>query len=375
MSLQPQPIPPVPEDTAAVARAAFPKGNLYLQIRDTLGSIYQDEIFASLFSTRGQPAQAPWQLALVCVMQFIENLSDRQAADAVRARIDWKYALSLPLSDPGFDYSVLSEFRDRLLAGNAEQLLLDNLLEQLREKKLLKTHKRQRTDSTHVLGAIRSLNRLEMLGETFRAALNSLSVVAPDWLQDHLQTEWFERYSRRTENYRLPKLDSEREALGCTMGQDGFALLDAIYHPTSPEWLGQVPAVETLRRVWLQQFYAPTEAGQVQWRTPKDLPPSTLMIHSPYDVEVHYSSKRSVDWVGYKVHVTEICDQGCPHFITGICTTISTRTDDAVVDDVHQTLSQKQLLPKEHLMDAGYITSEHIVNSEKNYDVNLIGPV
>ena len=159
MFMQPQPIPPVPEDTAAVARTAFPEGNHYLQIRDTLGSIYQDNTFASLFSKRGQPAQAPWQLALVYVMQFMENLSDRQAADAVRARIDWKYALSLPLSNPGFDYSVLSEFRDRLIAGNAEQLLLDKLLEQLREKKLLKGHKRQRTDSTHVLGAIRSLNR------------------------------------------------------------------------------------------------------------------------------------------------------------------------------------------------------------------------
>lgn len=205
--MQPEPIPPIPEDTAAVARAAFPKRNLYLPLRDTLGSIYQDETFTSLFSRRGQPAQAPWQLALVCVMQFIESLSDRQAADAVRARIDWKYALSLPLSDPGFDYSILSEFRDRLVTCNTEQVLLDKLLEQLRDKKLLKGHKRQRTDSTHVLGAIRSLNRLEMLGEISHAALKSLSVVAPDWLQDHLQAAWFERYSRRAENYRLPKLD------------------------------------------------------------------------------------------------------------------------------------------------------------------------
>lgn len=373
--MQPQPIPPVPENTAAIARAAFPSGNLYLQIRDTLGSIYDDATFASLFSRRGQPAQAPWQLALVCVMQFMENLSDRQAADAVRARIDWKYALSLPLNDSGFDYSVLSEFRDRLIAGNTEELLLDKLLEQLREKKLLKGHKRQRTDSTHVLGAIRSLNRLETLGETFRAVLNSLTAAAPDWLQEHLQAEWFERYGRRTENYRLPKLDSEREELGRTIGTDGFALLDAIYQPFTPEWLRQVPAVETLRRVWLQQFYAPTAEGQVQWRTSKDMPPSTLAIHSPYDVEAHYSSKRSVDWVGYKVHVTEICDQECPHFITGVCTTLSTKTDDAVVDDIHQTLSQQQLLPDEHLMDAGYVSSEHIVNSQKHYDVNLIGPV
>lgn len=191
--MQPQPIPPVPDDTAVVAQAAFPKGNLYLQIRDTLGSIYQDESFVSLFSRRGQPAQSLWRLALVCVMQFIENLSDRQAADAVRARIDWKYALSLPLGDPGFNYSLLSEFRDRLVAGNTEQLLL----EQLREKGLLKGHQRQRTDSTHVLAAIRVLNRLETLGETFRAALNSLAVVAPDWLEVHLQAAWFERYQQR----------------------------------------------------------------------------------------------------------------------------------------------------------------------------------
>jgi transposase len=373
--MQPEPIPPVPEETATVARAAFPNGNLYLQIRDILGSIYQDEFFASLFSRQGQPAQAPWQLALVCVMQFIENLSDRQAADAVRARIDWKYALSLPLTDPGFDYSVLSEFRDRLIAGNAEQLMLDKLLEQLRQRKLLKGHKRQRTDSTHVLGAIRSLNRLETLGETFRAALNSLTVVAPDWLQAHFQEAWFDRYSRRTENYRLPKLDSEREELGRTIGKDGSALLDAIYHSSTPEWLRQVPAVEILRRVWLQQFYAPGEDGQIQWRTPKDMPPSTIAIHSPYDVEAHYSSKRSVDWVGYKVHLTEICDEGCPHFITGVCTTLSTTTDDAVVETVHQRLSERNLLPEQHLMDTGYVTAQHIINSETKHGIDLIGPV
>jgi transposase len=182
-------------------------------------------------------------------MQFIENLSDRQAAEAVRARIDWKYALSLPLTDSGFDYSILSEFRARLIAGNAEQLLLDKLLEQLREKQLLKGHKRQRTDATHVLGAIRVLNRLETLGETFRAALNSLTVMAAAWLETHLQDAWFERYSRRTENYRLPKLDSEREELGRVIGKDGFALLDVIYDSSTPEWLRHIPAVETLRQV------------------------------------------------------------------------------------------------------------------------------
>lgn len=288
MSMRPQNIPDIPIETVQVARAAFPKGNMYLQIRDTLGSIYTDEAFAELFSQWGQPAQSPWRLALICVMQFAENLSDRQAADAVRARIDWKYALSLPLTDPGFDFSVLSEFRTRLVTGGQEKQLLDILLSQLRSKGLLKTHRLQRTDSTHVVAAIRSLNRLETLGEGMRLALDSLAVAAPDWLAAHIHPDWFDRYGRRVENYRLPKLDSEREALGSTIGADGLNLLEAIYTPSTPEWLRQLPAVETLRQMWVQQFYAPQSDAGVKWRSVKDMPPSTLAIHSPHDVEAHY---------------------------------------------------------------------------------------
>jgi transposase len=120
MSMHPQPIGPVPQDTARVARAAFPKGNLYMQIRDVLGTIYDDEDFSELFKVRGRPAVTPWRLVLVTVMQFSEGLSDRQAAEPVRARIDWKNALSLQLSDPGFNFSVLSEFRSRLVEGGKE---------------------------------------------------------------------------------------------------------------------------------------------------------------------------------------------------------------------------------------------------------------
>src|SRR5437879_1258233 len=133
MSLKPMSIPPVPEDTARVVRAIFPRGNILMQLRDTLGTIYADEVFADLFPTHGQPASAPWRLALVTVLQFLEHLTDRQAADAVRTRLDWKYILSLELTDAGFDHTVLSEFRSRLVAGNAEQRLLDLLLERCRE--------------------------------------------------------------------------------------------------------------------------------------------------------------------------------------------------------------------------------------------------
>ena len=155
MSLRPQVRPAVPEETRRVARAAFPKGTLCLRIADALGPVYQDSQFATLFPRRGQPAEAPGRLALAVVLQFVENLSDREAADAVRGRIDWKYALGLTLSDPGFHHTVLSEFRTRLVEGKAELLLLDTLLRRLQEQGLVKARGRSRTDSTHVLAAVR----------------------------------------------------------------------------------------------------------------------------------------------------------------------------------------------------------------------------
>ena len=237
MSLHAQEVPPVPEETIRVAHAAFPRGNVYMRMRDELGTIYHDHLFAHLFPARGQPAEAPWRLALTTVMPCAEGLSDRQAADAVRSRIDWKYALSLELTDPGFDHTLLSEFRTRLVTGQAEQLLLETLLTQVRERGLLKVRGRQRTDSTHVLAAIRVLNRLELVGETLRHALNSLAVVAPDWLRAQTPPAWFERYGRRIENYRLPNTTAAREELATTIGVDGQQLLQAVDAATERPWL------------------------------------------------------------------------------------------------------------------------------------------
>jgi transposase len=205
ISLRPEPIGPVPEETARVALAAFPKGTTYTRMRDELGIVWEDEDFAGLFPRRGQPALAPWRLVLVSVMQFAEGLSDRQAADAVRSRIDWKYALGLELEDPGFDFSVLSEFRSRLLEGGAEHTLLEKLLEECKRRGLLKARGKQRTDSTHVLAAVKAMGRLECIGETLRAALNALATVAPEWLGGWAPPEWYERYGPRVEEYRLPR--------------------------------------------------------------------------------------------------------------------------------------------------------------------------
>src|SRR5918912_1899334 len=237
MSLKPSPIAPVPEETARVARAAFRKGNALLKLRDELGTIFADADFADLFPKRGQAGLAPWRLALVTLLQFRETLSDRQAAEAVRARIDWKYLLGLELTDPGFDHSVLCEFRARLLAGSAEERLLERVLEACRDLGLVKARGRQRTDATHVLAAVRKLNRLELVAETLRAALNATAAAAPDWLRELAPPAWYERYGRRIEDTRLPKGEANREAYARQVGEDGFHLLDALEASGAPDGL------------------------------------------------------------------------------------------------------------------------------------------
>lgn len=372
MSLQPQPIDPIPAETARVARAAFPKGNPYMRMRDELGVFYQDETFAALFPARGQSAESPWRVALVLVLQYAENLSDRQAADAVRSRIDWKYTLSLELTDPGFDYSVLSEFRDRLIAGNAEQLLLDTRLQRFKEKGLLKARGRQRTDSSHVLAAVRVLNRLECVGETFRHALNSLAVAAPAWLTFQLDPAWADRYGPRFDEYRLPKKKEERQALADQIGEDGFRLLKAAYAIDAPPELRALPAVETLRQVWVQQYRVADDV--VHWRDNDDIPPAGRMIASPHDLEARYSVKRQTSWTGYKAHLTETCDPDRPHLITHVETTRAT-LPDAQLPTIHRALARKELLPSEHIVDAGYVDSGDIVTSTDDHGVRVVGPV
>jgi transposase len=366
------PIDPIPEETARIARAAFPKGNPYMRMRDELGVFYQDEGFAALFPACGQPAESPWRLALILVMQFAEGLSDRQAANAVRGRIDWKYALSLEITDPGFHYSVLSEFRDRLIAGSAESLLLEAMLRRFREKGLLKARGRQRTDSSHVLAAVRVLNRLECVGETFRHALNSLAVAAPAWLAPQLDPAWADRYGPRFDEYRLPKGKEERQALAEQIGEDGFRLLSALYASDAPPELRTLPAVETLRLVWLQQYQVTDEV--VRWRDNDNIPPAGQMIASPHDLEARYCVKRQTGWTGYKVHLTEVCDPDMPHLITHVETTLAT-VPDAQLPQIHQALAAKDLLPREHLVDAGYVDSEAMVASKEEHGIAVVGPV
>ena len=374
MCLHPRSVDPVPEETARVARAAFPKGTLYMTMRDTLGEVFEDEDFAHLFPRRGQPAMAPWRLALVTIMQFAEGLSDRQAADAVRARIDCKYALSLELDDPGFDASVLSEFRTRLLEGGSESLLFDHLLERFREMKLVKARGKQRTDSTRILAVVRGLNRLELVGETMRHALDVLSTVAPEWLKERVRPEWVKLYVRRLDEHRLPKSKEARQAEGEKIGADGHELLDAIYSQDAPSWLREAPAVQTLRRVWMQN-YLREQDGSVKWRTSEiGIPPSTKFVGSPFDPEARYARKFTTSWVGYRIHITETCEEGLPNIITDVQSAPGPVADGDATPIIHEALKEKDLLPETQFVDTGYLDAELLAESKKNYGVDLFGP-
>lgn len=362
----------IPSETVSVARNVFPKGNVYLNLRDELGVMYEDRQFADLFCARcGQSPYTPGQLALVTVMQFMERLSDRQAAAAVRSRIDWKYALGLALTDEGFDYSVLSEFRGRLIAGGKVEHLLDELLRQAQARGWVKARGKQRTDSTHVLAAVRQMNRLELVGETLRHCLNVLATVVPAWLVQQVDDRWFERYSERVEQSRLSKDKAEQAAWVQQVGQDGHQLLASLDTPAAGDWLRQIPAVEVLRQVWVQQYYL-DEVG-VHWREAQNLPPHQQMINSPYDVEARNRTKRETNWTGYAVHVSETCEDSGVNLITQVVTTPATIADSNVTADIHAALDAKQLAPKEHFVDSAYSSAAHRVHAAEA-GIELVSP-
>jgi transposase len=370
MSMYPQAIGPIPAETARIARAANPKGTLAMWFRDELGAIYSDEEFADLYPERGQPALAPWRLALVTLLQYVEDLTDRQAAEAVRTRLDWKYLLGLELTDPGFDASVLSEFRQRLLAQGAEERLLDKLLLVCRQRGWLKAGGKMRTDATHVLAAVRSLHHLETVGETVRAVLEELAQVASDWLVSWMPQEWFKRYEGRMDSRRLPKKEAERRLLAEQIGRDGARLMRALAQADTPDSARELESVQVLRQVW-PQYYEERE-GQVYWRDgPAQGAQQTIV--SPYDTDARLAQKRDTAWCGYKVHVTETCEADLPELIVQVKTQLSPQPDVKKTLGLQQELERRQLLPEEHLVDGGYLESEVLVQHPPG--LRIIGPV
>jgi len=277
---------------------------------------------------------------------------------------------------------VLSECRDRLRAGSAAERLREKLLECCRTRGLLKARGQQRTDATHVLAAIRVLNRLELVAETLRAALNELATVAPTWLQGVAPLEWYERYGKRIEDTRLPQGQAKRDAYGQLVGEDGFALLDALEAPAAPAHLRDLPMITALRRTWQRHYErtpsaSPGEPGpmrRVCFKENQDLPRAAEGIESPYDVDARYRHKHGTSWTGYMVHVSETCEPTHPHLLTHVHTTSAAVHEASCTEDIHQALVDKDLAPTEHLVDGASIDAELLLTSQQAHGITLRGP-
>ncbi|OEJ23584.1 hypothetical protein AR457_32700 [Streptomyces agglomeratus] len=365
----------IPELTRRVARRAFPKSSLAIRLRDSLGQIFDDALFAAAFPADGRPAASPGALAMVSVMQYAERLSDRQAAEAVRARIDWKYLLGLDLDDSGFDHSLLARFRARLVAHGLEERVLEAVLEAAAGQGLLRRGGRQRTDSTRVVADVRLLNRMEFVAETLRAALEALAAAAPDWLEQSLaerETDWLGRYGERVDSWHGLPDGQDRDSWLRQVGEDGFHLLTATWRPDAPDWLRRIPALQILRQVWVQQYHR--GPGGVHVREGEDLPPAHQMLVSPYDTEARYGTKKTISWTGYWLHLTETCDDETPRLITDVATATAADGDSEALPGIHTRLAERKLLPTEQLVDSGYVTAGTLVSARQEHGIDLVGP-
>jgi hypothetical protein len=343
------------------------------------------------------------------VLQRAENMTDREAAEAVRTRLDWQYLLGLSLDDPGFDHSVLPEFRAKVADAELEAVPLDALLERLAADGLVKAGGKQRTDSTHVVAAVAALNRLELAGESVRAVLEAVTAAHPDWTAQVLHvSEWARRYGTPMTDWHPPVSKKKQDELAITYARDGYALLEAVYDKKSPAWLAELPAVDVLRRVLLQNYTRVIHAGGREVITRREkapegdgLPPGRTRIASPYDADARWGAKRDTFWLGYKLHVTETCDDvppcGCglpgdpagarsghtpdcpapalPNIITHVETTGATVTDNAMTGPIDDALAAKNLAPAEHYEDSGYLSAALVVQEAARHGIALIGPL
>ena len=399
---------PDPDPVVAAAIRAKYDGRrvpLAVAMRDRLGQWMADELFAAAFGVRGRPGWQPSRLAVVTVLQMAEDLTDRQAADAVRTRLDWQYALGLGLADPGFDHSVLSEFRGRVAGHGLEEAALDALLAKVAAEGLVKAGGKQRTDSTHVLAAVRALHTTELAGESVRAALEVLAAVCPDWLAARFcLSGWDRRYGAPVSTWRRPAPGkAERDKLALQYARDGYALVTACYEESAPPWLREIPAVQVLRTVLIQSFTRTVSEGGrevISRREPGDsgggVPPAHIKISSPYDADVRWGAKKDLTWLGYKLHISETCDDrpacGCPpdpaaaasgrcghdvrpNLITGVATIRASVADAEMTTPVNAALHRRDLAPGRHYLDSGYGSARHVLDAARLFGITLVTPL
>jgi len=360
---------PMPTETEKIGQKLLAENDVYRLIGDRLFVQLKEAEYADLYSIEGKPGISPILLAFITVFQFMEKLADRQAIRALRMRLDWKYALHLPLEYEGFDFSVLSEFRDRLIKGQAEGRVFEKLVEQIRGLGLIKEHGKQRSDSIAMLTKVRRLCRLETVVETLRLAIVAIVNIDQRWSKEILPPSWEEKYGERFVRQRYS--EKEWQEYEEQIGENGQWLIERLEKGSVPAEVQNLPEVQVLKTVWTQQFRA--EAGKMVYTDLKTYDGHT-QIQSPHDPEARYSRKRHYEWVGDKVQVTETEDEGYPHIITDMLATSSNRTDYEELPAIQARLEQRDCLPSEHYVDAGYMSGPNLDSSQKKH-IDLIGPL
>lgn len=354
----------VPPDTAALGEELLEPSNIYRQIGDRFDTLFpQEKVFAPMYSTRGRHGIPPLLLALVTVFQMLEKVPDRTAAEWVVSRIDWKYALHLPLTYAGFHFTDLYAFRQRLLAHGQERLVFEQMLLKLVALGLLKARGKMRTDSTHVLAMVARLSQLELVRESLRVALVAAGKVDAPWVDKTMPPAFQETYGQRRSQYRLSKRQIREQLVQA--GHDGLWFLSQVDHD-GPLAVQQLAEVAVLRQVLEQQFPQGPDQPLEQRPTGGDV------VESPHEPAARFGKKRGQGWRGYKVQVTETCDEEGPALVVDLEPTGALDNDSPELPRIQRRLAERELLPGEQYVDQGYMSGEHLVNSAEQ-GINLMG--
>jgi len=366
MTMRPRDLTEMPADTATVGRQVLPATNPYRVLGDRLAELIADTEFAALYEPTGRTALSPALLALVTLFQFLEDVPDREAATLVAVRLDWKYALHLPLAYAGFDFSCLCYFRQRLLAHQQERLLFDTILQRVQALGFLTKRGKQRTDSLAVVGAVRQLSQLETVTETLRVTVRALEQADAAWTARAVPASFREQYARRQPDYRLSA--AERQAALEHAGADGYWLLDRLA-TDAPAAVRGLAAGGTLQTVWEQRYERTAGLVTVRERTVD----GKQLIISPHDPGVRAGEKRGQHWLGEKVHVTETAEPGGPNFLTDVTTANAASGDGEARPTIRGRLAERHLTPTEQVVDAGYISGKQLAESQAA-GMTLLGP-
>jgi transposase len=360
----------IPASTRQVGEAILDPDDLCLFLGQHLEDIFGMEDFADLYADSGRPSVHPILLAVVTLLQFWEDWPDRQAGEQVVKRIDWKYGLRQELTWLGFHFSDLCYFRQRLLNHAASERVFERVLSYLTAQGYLKKRGKQRTDSTHVLGQVARLSRVELKWESLRMALEDLMSVQAGWVMDTLGRTFVQTYSHSRATYRMSQ--QALHALETQLDADSLHLLQQVESAGRVEWR-ELHYVRLLAAVVRQQTACFTPEAWMAWEKP-DSAPLAGAIQSPHEPEARYSEKRGQGWVGYKTHLTESIEPEGGRFITDVLVTLAHQHDSGALARIQARLIDRDVCPCQQYVDQGYMSAAHIARSA-DLGIDLRGEV